>query len=113
MSVAERREFQELASVGSEVLNKREMVVLRHPRGEGGFSLWIDAELHLVQRVAFDGASGGVTYEFQDWRVGDGGLVLPRRIKTLYADQLKDEIELEELDLSAKLPEEWFQVPGG
>lgn len=76
----------------------------------GALDVEVDARTHLVHRVSFEG--GAKVVAFSGWMAADSApVVLPREVKTWRDGQLVDQVEILEIALPEKVPNEWFEAP--
>jgi hypothetical protein len=113
-SAADRREFQSLEADGTTTVDGLACDVLRFP-GDGAvppMAMAIATTDHRVRRITFASDAGNVTHEFSDWREAAPGVVVPFHVRTWRDATLIDEIVIVDLDLRARLPDDWFRGTG-
>jgi len=109
---SERRELQLLQFDGQSELEGTATWMLRYDgdQATGPIALELDAESHRVRRVIFEG--GKLAHQFDDYRAGKGGIVVPGRIRTWRDGRLADDVEIRTLDLDPTFDDAWFKRPG-
>ena len=109
-----RAELQKLHLDGQTTVEGATCRVLRFDgdRVSRPIALAVGDDDQLLRQLATGGEGGGVVKQFDQYEQVEPSLMIPKRVRSWIDRDLVDDVEVLELAVGTRLPDDWLAIPG-